>query len=120
MLQPVLSKDTLYPTLEYPEKSDPPCKDKFLVQSLLRSFCEDEALWETRNKKDSTLVSSTTGKEIELVNSGSLFGGCLGVPLTSASLVPLPALLPYTLLRKLHPAVGKSANNHGRQDGWCI
>ena len=55
MLQPVLSKDKK--TQEYPKKSDPPCKDKFLVQSVLRSFVrDDEALWETRNKKETTLV----------------------------------------------------------------
>ena len=55
MLQPVCSKDKS--KQEYPKKSDPPCKDKFLVQSVLRSFVlDDDALWETRNKKDTTLV----------------------------------------------------------------
>lgn len=50
MLMPVTAKDKS--KQEYPKKSDPPCKDKLLVQSVLRSFVrEDDALWETRNLK---------------------------------------------------------------------
>jgi len=99
MLQPVTAKDKS--KQEYPKKSDPPCKDKFLVQSVLRSFVrEDDALWETRNLKDTTLW-----KKVPMIMEDKM--KCAFNFTTAAGPTPAPAPAPASKVPASRPAVAE-------------